>query len=225
MRCASRTSSWPFIVLGADVQQADGRACATPWTARWKASPMMANSTSCSASQSTLAPTSSTVVTPRGGRPAGDQGRPVQVGAHPQDQLEIAIRAPVLPAETAARASPVASPPRRRSTSRCPCRGAWPGRAWRRKRSRPVIREPSIRGSSGSFEASAMAAESSVKNESHVAQPLQAGRERGNDDRRTVVAAHRVDRDYQPIGHVSARPSLSADPSDPNRPNDTGHDA
>ena len=68
---------------------------------------MMANSTSCSASQSTLAPTSSTAVTPLQGRPAGHDGRPLQIRRDIRRiSLEIAIRAPVLPAETAAAASP-----------------------------------------------------------------------------------------------------------------------
>ena len=67
---------------------------------------MMANSTSCSASLATLALTSSTAVTPRRvGQLATMAGRS-RPTAMRRISLEMAIRAPVLPAETTAWASP-----------------------------------------------------------------------------------------------------------------------
>ena len=68
---------------------------------------MMANSTSCSASLSMLAPTSSTAVTPRRvGQLATMAGRSSPCADMRRISLEIAINAPVLPAETTAAASP-----------------------------------------------------------------------------------------------------------------------
>jgi len=81
---------------------------AMPRTADWKASPMMANSTSCSASLPILAPTSSTAVWPlKLGQLATMAGRSSPGADMRRISLEIAIRAPVLPAETTPPASPV----------------------------------------------------------------------------------------------------------------------
>ncbi len=69
---------------------------------------MMANSTSWVASLDTLAPTSSTVLAPLSvGQLATMAGRSNSLATILRISLEIAIRAPVLPAETAAWASPV----------------------------------------------------------------------------------------------------------------------
>ena len=66
----------------------------------------MANCTSRSASQSMLAPTSSTVVRPRRvGQLATSAGRSISPIMR-SSSMEMALKAPVLPDETAARASP-----------------------------------------------------------------------------------------------------------------------
>ncbi len=90
---------------------------------------MMANSTSWAASLETLAPTSSTVLTPRRvGQPAPIAGRSRSAETIRRISLEMAMRAPVLPAETAALASParIASTAFHRLVP-LPRRSAWAG--------------------------------------------------------------------------------------------------
>ncbi len=100
-----------------------------PCAARWNAAPMIANSTSWAASDVMLAPTSSTAVTPfKVGQLATMAGRSRSLETIRRISLEIAIRAPVLPAESAA----CASPWRRDSTAfhrlePLPRRRAWAG--------------------------------------------------------------------------------------------------
>ena len=73
---------------------------------RAMAAPMIAMSTRCPASAPIVAPTSSTMLSPRRvGHMAAMAGRSICAMVFRQT-LAIAIRAPVLPAETAASASP-----------------------------------------------------------------------------------------------------------------------
>src|SRR5580698_969118 len=101
---APRTASLPFTSSAPTFRMPTvGRS--SPRIARAKASPMTAKSTSCCASLATLAPTSSTTLCPRlVGHRAAMAGRSMPSNVRSWN-IDIAINAPVLPAEIATSAS------------------------------------------------------------------------------------------------------------------------
>ena len=107
MRWASRTSSWPFSSSEPTLSRPTvGRV--EPCTARWKAAPMMANSTSrCGVAVDVGADVEHGRAASQR-RPVGDEGGPVQVGRHAQDQHgDRHQRAGVAGGDRGAAASPV----------------------------------------------------------------------------------------------------------------------
>ena len=154
--------------------------------------------------RSMLAPTSSTAVDAARGSASWPRG-PAAPGRPAMRRIsrEMAISAPVLPAETAACASPVLTPPRR-STSSALAAAHGLGRlvvhgdhAFRRGGLRTRSARPGFAPGPPASPLLAVQQEA----EAPGAAGLQSLRHPGNDDRRAVVAAHGVDRDHQWVGH------------------------
>ena len=196
----------------ADVEQADART-REPRTARAKASPITAKSTSCSASHSMLAPQSSTTVWPRlvghteamaGRVDAVDQ--PELVHRHRHQRAGVAgrddrFRLAALHGFDGAPHAGVAAAAQREARlllHRHPP-GAW----------RTLTRWPNLRGACriSSFERGLVA----VEDEFHGWVALQGPRECRYDNRRAGIAAHRVYRHHQFAGHVLTCPYSTAE--------------
>ena len=165
-------------------------------TMRAIAAPMTARSIRCCASAPIVAPTSSTIDSPRRvGHIAASAGRSIS-GSMCRQTLAIAIRAPVLPAETAQSASPffTASIARHIEEVRRPDRSAWLGLS--------VILIATSQWTTVALAASrAMRGEQgrdfllvAEKEKAHVGPAFERDRRRRDDDRRPVIAAHHVER-------------------------------
>ena len=177
-------------------------------TMRAIAAPMIARSMRCSASAPIVAPTSSTIDSPRSvGHIAAIAGRSIS-GIVRRQTLAIAISAPVLPAETAQSASPflTASIACHIEEARRPDRSAWLGlsvilTATSQWTTRDLRCERRIRGQQRRDRL--FVAE---QNEVDVGPALERDRRRVQHDRGPVVAAHRVERYANVLFHPNFYP-------------------
>ena len=191
-----------LVLLGADIEQADARLGARPASMRAKTSPITANWNRCSASQSTLAPRSSTT-TGRccAGMHRGDR-RPVDARQRLQHELGHRHQRAGIAGRDRGRRRRRPSP--RRSPAACwscgpgaaPCDGlASPATAVRR-----VVHASSAARSCGvprqqRLEARLVA----EQQEAQIGMLLERQRGAVDHDRRRSVAAHGVERDGQAV--------------------------